>query len=236
MNKDGNITAIITVWKRNHLAEQLRALLSQTRPPSIIWVQQTQHHVNVDDSIHAFHDRIQYTCQEENKGVFGRFESVRQVETEFTYIIDDDIIPGTTFLDKALNTRPDFYPQRAEIVASFRKKAWKLQKETNPFPQIMYKPTDISVIMSVQNYGNNTHNAIQSILSQTFRSFEFLIIHDAPADNAVNAIKQYKDSRIHWVNTKQQTGLFTALNIGCGLSNGKYVCIMDANCTCVSYY
>lgn len=102
------ITAILTVWKRNHLEEQLLALLGQTLSPQMIWVQQTQHHVDVDDIIHKYHDRIKYTCWEKNPGVFGRFESVKDITTPYAYIIDDDIVPGRGFLEKALETSKQF--------------------------------------------------------------------------------------------------------------------------------
>lgn len=98
------ITAILTVWKRNHLEEQLLALLGQTFSPQIIWVQQTQHHVDVDDVIYKYRDHIKYTCWKENPCVFGRFESVKNITTPYVYIIDDDIIPGPDFLGKALET------------------------------------------------------------------------------------------------------------------------------------
>lgn len=62
-------------------------------------MQQTMNYVNVKDIIEKYGDSILYTYQNENKGVFGRFESVRQVNTQYTYIIDDDIIPGPKFLE-----------------------------------------------------------------------------------------------------------------------------------------
>lgn len=101
---DNTITAILTVWKRDHLEEQLLALLGQTLSPQVIWVQQTQHHVNVDSVVSKYRDHIKYICWEDNPGVFGRFESVKDVTTSYVYIIDDDIIPGPGFLEKALET------------------------------------------------------------------------------------------------------------------------------------
>ncbi|WP_455643447.1 glycosyltransferase family 2 protein [Parabacteroides sp.] len=98
------ITAILTVWKRNHLEEQLLALLGQTLSPQVIWVQQTQHHVDVDDVIYKYRNYIKYTCWEDNPGVFGRFESVENIDTQYVYIVDDDIIPGSGYLEKALET------------------------------------------------------------------------------------------------------------------------------------
>ena len=98
------VTAILTVWKRNHLEEQLQALFGQTVPPAYIWVQQSQHHVDVSAIVDKYKDRVRYSCWENNLGVFGRFESVVDVETPFVYIMDDDIIPGKRFVERALNS------------------------------------------------------------------------------------------------------------------------------------
>ena len=98
------ITVILTVWKRKHLLEQLEALLSQTLQPAVIWVQQTLYFVDACDTIAKYRDKIKYTLYKENKGVFGRFESVTEITTDYVLIIDDDIIPGTGFLENALTT------------------------------------------------------------------------------------------------------------------------------------
>jgi hypothetical protein len=100
--QDNSITAILTVWRRGHLREQLQALLQQTLPPDFIWVQQTQKHVNVECVIDEFRDKIKYSYFSENKGIFGRFESVKEVQTQFVFIIDDDMIPGYGFLENAM--------------------------------------------------------------------------------------------------------------------------------------
>lgn len=98
------VTVILTVWKRNHLEEQLQALFQQTVVPSYIWVQQSLHHVDVSVIVDKYKDRVRYSCWENNPGVFGRFESVAQVGTPYVYILDDDMIPGKMFIENALST------------------------------------------------------------------------------------------------------------------------------------
>lgn len=98
-----DVTVILTVWKRNHLEEQLQALFRQTVVPSHIWVQQSLHHVDVSVIVDKYKDRVRYSCWENNPGVFGRFESVAQVETPYVYILDDDMIPGKMFIENALS-------------------------------------------------------------------------------------------------------------------------------------
>ncbi len=96
------ITAILTVWKRNHLEEQLQALFQQTVCPDQIWVLHSKYYVDVDAIIRKYKDRIRYMRWDDCPGVFGRFEIVTRIETPFVYIADDDIIPGKQFLERAL--------------------------------------------------------------------------------------------------------------------------------------
>ena len=96
------VTVILTVWKRNHLEEQLSALFGQTTRPVQVRIQQSGHYVDVSEVIEAYRERVRYVCWEDNPGVFGRFESVVEVETPFVYIVDDDIIPGKRFIERAL--------------------------------------------------------------------------------------------------------------------------------------
>ena len=103
MRIEKEVTVILTVWKRYHLEEQIEALLYQSKPPYEIWIQQTQNHIDISDVLGKYSYKIRYSYCEKNKGVFGRFESVVDVKTEYVCIIDDDIIPGTWFLENAMN-------------------------------------------------------------------------------------------------------------------------------------
>ena len=102
MNHEKEITVILTVWKRNHLEEQINALLCQSKPPFEIWIQQTENHVDVNEIIEKYREKVRYFYFKENKGVYGRFESVKDIQTEYVFILDDDIIPGIRFLEIAL--------------------------------------------------------------------------------------------------------------------------------------
>jgi glycosyltransferase involved in cell wall biosynthesis len=86
----------------------------------------------------------------------------------------------------------------------------------------------ISVIMSVYNAEKYLAESIESILGQTYRDFEFIIINDGSTDNSANIIKTYKDTRIKYFYQKNQ-GLSVALNFGIGRAKGKYIARMDAD-------
>lgn len=87
----------------------------------------------------------------------------------------------------------------------------------------------ISVLMSAYNAGKYVHEAIDSILKQTFKDFEFIIIDDASTDNTRKIISSFVDKRIKLIKNKRNLGLARSLNKGLGLCSGKYIARMDAD-------
>jgi len=87
----------------------------------------------------------------------------------------------------------------------------------------------VSVVMPVYNGGEHLQEAIDSILYQTFKDFEFLIINDGSTDDSEKIIKNYKDERIKLINNRQNIGLSASLNKGIVKSKCKYIARMDAD-------
>jgi glycosyltransferase involved in cell wall biosynthesis len=88
----------------------------------------------------------------------------------------------------------------------------------------------ISVILSCYNSSLHLKKSIESILSQTFKDFEFIIINDGSSDNTLQIIQSYasKDERIFFVN-QENIGLTKSLNKAIKLSKGKYIARIDAD-------
>jgi len=87
----------------------------------------------------------------------------------------------------------------------------------------------VTVLMSVYNAGDYLAQAIQSILEQSFRYFEFLIINDASTDRSREIILSFNDPRIVLVDNDNNIGLTRSLNKGLKLARGKYIARMDAD-------
>ncbi|MDD3876092.1 MAG: glycosyltransferase family 2 protein [Bacteroidales bacterium] len=87
----------------------------------------------------------------------------------------------------------------------------------------------ISVLMPVYNAGIYLKDAIESILNQTFREFEFIIIDDGSTDGSLDIIKSYTDKRIRLIENGENIRLIATLNKGIELSEGKYIARMDAD-------
>lgn len=83
--------------------------------------------------------------------------------------------------------------------------------------------------MSVYNGEKYLREAIDSILSQTFKDFEFLIINDGSTDSSRDIILSYNDPRIRLIDNEKNTGLTRSLNKGLTLAKGEYIARMDAD-------
>ena len=91
----------------------------------------------------------------------------------------------------------------------------------------MIKPY-VSVLMTVYNGEQYLHAAIDSILSQSFKDFEFLIVDDGSTDNSTQIVKEYCDSRINLI-CAQHNGLVASLNLGLSQARANYIARMDAD-------
>lgn len=88
----------------------------------------------------------------------------------------------------------------------------------------------VSVVMSVYNDEKYVSLAIDSILNQSHKNFEFIIINDGSTDETLEILKEYeaKDSRIVLID-QENKGLTKSLNIGIKKANGKYIARMDSD-------
>lgn len=86
----------------------------------------------------------------------------------------------------------------------------------------------ISVVMSVYNAEKYLKEAIESILSQTFIEFEFIIINDGSTDTSLNIINSYQDNRIILINQINH-GLSKSLNKGIEIAKSDLIARMDAD-------
>lgn len=89
-------------------------------------------------------------------------------------------------------------------------------------------PPFISVVLPVYNASIFIAEAINSILEQTFKDFELIIVNDGSTDNSQSIIDSFDDSRIR-VFQKTNTGLIDSLNLAISHSRGIWIARMDAD-------
>jgi len=87
----------------------------------------------------------------------------------------------------------------------------------------------ISVIMPAYNAEPYVTHAIKSILQQTFRNFEFIVINDGSTDRTADLIAAFNDQRIRLICNDRNLGLVVVRNLGMSLAIGEYVALMDAD-------
>ena len=88
---------------------------------------------------------------------------------------------------------------------------------------------EISVVMPVYNGEKYLKEAIESILNQTFKNFEFIIINDGSTDKTEKIIKSYGDERIVYIDNESNLGLSKSFNVGIKAARGTYLARMDAD-------
>src|SRR5688572_21702961 len=88
---------------------------------------------------------------------------------------------------------------------------------------------DVTVLMAVYNGERHVRAAIESVLSQTHRNFEFLIVDDGSTDRSAEIVSSCRDSRVRLVTMDRNAGLSTALNEGLRLAQAPLVARQDAD-------
>lgn len=86
---------------------------------------------------------------------------------------------------------------------------------------------EISVILTTFRRGNNglLKRSIDSVLMQTYRNFEFIIIDDGSTDKTQQLVQSYTDQRIRTIRHRENSGIHSKrLNEGIRLARGKYIC------------
>lgn len=88
----------------------------------------------------------------------------------------------------------------------------------------------VSVVMAVYNEQDYLKDTIESILAQTFKDFEFIIVDDSSTDKTNRILDYYrqKDNRIKILTNNINKGCGWSLNKGIQSSKGKYIAIIDA--------
>ena len=86
----------------------------------------------------------------------------------------------------------------------------------------------ISVVIPLYNKSDKIKRCIDSVLEQTFKDFEIIIINDGSIDNSLEIVKMFKDFRIK-IYTTENKGVVSARNFGIKASNFQIVAFLDAD-------
>lgn len=87
----------------------------------------------------------------------------------------------------------------------------------------------VTILMPTYNVAPYVKEAIASVLRQTYRDFELLVIDDCSTDNTVSLVRSIDDPRIHIVQNEKNVGLAENLNRGLSHITTEYVARMDGD-------
>jgi glycosyltransferase involved in cell wall biosynthesis len=90
------------------------------------------------------------------------------------------------------------------------------------------KIPEISVIVPTYNCGQYIGEAIMSILNQTLRADEIIVVDDGSTDTTQEVVSVIKDARIIYIR-KENAGVSSARNVGLAKAAGKYIAFLDAD-------
>jgi glycosyltransferase involved in cell wall biosynthesis len=89
----------------------------------------------------------------------------------------------------------------------------------------------VTVLIAVYNGGAYLHEAVQSVLAQTFEDFELLIVDDASSDDAISELPN--DPRIRVLRNERNLGQIPSLNRGLHEARGDLVARLDHDDVCL---
>lgn len=85
----------------------------------------------------------------------------------------------------------------------------------------------LSVITINYNNRDGLRQTIESVVGQTFRDFEYIVIDGGSTDGSVDVIKEYADKIDYWVSEKDN-GIYNAMNKGVAVAHGEYTQFLNS--------
>jgi glycosyltransferase involved in cell wall biosynthesis len=160
---------------------------------------------------------------------------------EYIYLFDNE--PIEDLINTGLHCINYKYCNFVDInLTDFQVNCIKKSKITDKDYDKLPTKDDYKFAIIVPNYNNNHgdyngktffQNCIESILNQTYKNFELIIVDDMSTDTSVETIKSYKDSRIHLIQNKRKRYNGGSRNVGIeyALDNldFDYFCFLDSD-------
>ncbi|MBQ2068114.1 MAG: glycosyltransferase family 2 protein [Paludibacteraceae bacterium] len=87
----------------------------------------------------------------------------------------------------------------------------------------------VSIIMPTYNCGSFITESIRSVLAQTYKNWELLIVDDCSTDNTAEIVADFKDSRIHYQRNEHNFGAAITRNKALRMAKGRYIAFLDSD-------
>ena len=90
----------------------------------------------------------------------------------------------------------------------------------------------VSIVLPIYNSEKYIDDTLKSILDQSYKNLEIILINDCSTDRTKELINQYSDIRIKIIHNEVNLGIAKTLNKGISLANGNYIARMDSDDIC----
>lgn len=94
-------------------------------------------------------------------------------------------------------------------------------------PNIHHVHPKFSIITVTYNAGSVLEDTIQSVITQTYKNVEYIIVDGGSKDHTLDIIHKYRE-HIHTLVCEPDKGLYDAMNKGISLATGDYLCFLNA--------
>jgi len=85
----------------------------------------------------------------------------------------------------------------------------------------------LSIITVNRNNAEGLRKTIESVISQTFNNYEYIVIDGASTDGSVEIIEEFSDEITYWVS-EHDNGIYNAMNKGTLIAEGKYLLFLNS--------
>ena len=139
-------------------------------------------------------------------------KNIYMISNNFNKIVFEN--GAIAYLNYAKNTQETVFYYKQKIIT---------HTIPNPFPKV-------SIIMTVYNKSNYVEHSINSVLRQSYKNIELIIVEDCSTDNSLNIINKFqKIHNIKILTNKINLGCYASRNIGISMSSGDIIGFQDAD-------
>ena len=92
----------------------------------------------------------------------------------------------------------------------------------------------ISVIIPMYNSAKYIEECVQSVLNQTYKNIELIIVDDMSSDNSVEIVERFDDDRIKLIKLAKNVGAALVRNRGIDEATGECICFIDSDDYCIA--
>lgn len=87
----------------------------------------------------------------------------------------------------------------------------------------------VSIVIPIYNAEKYICQTIESVLNQSYKNIELILVNDKSEDNSKSVCKKYIGKNVKWIDLKRNSGAALARNEGIKKAKGRFICFIDAD-------